>query len=78
LEHKKAWEQSQKSEGEWNLETKERNSSFAKVSHPYPLPGFNTISEILASKVCPNKFRLMARVKIFIHCVWKNASFCDA
>jgi len=33
------------------------------MSHPYPLPGFNSISEILTSKKCPNKFRLIARIK---------------
>ena len=64
--HKKAWEQSWKIEDERNLEMGDQKISVAEVDiSPYRLPGFNSISEILASKRCPNNFRLMARIKDF-------------
>jgi hypothetical protein len=54
-------------EDERSLEKKggEINVTDVDISHPYPLPGFNSISEILASAKCPNKFRLIARIKEF-------------
>jgi hypothetical protein len=50
-----------------HLEGKERKADVGRgdASRRYPLPGFNSISEILASDKCPNKFRLVARVKEF-------------